>query len=452
MALALLCIAQFVVVLDVTIVAVALPSVQRDLGFSSSDLQWVLTGYVLVFGGFLVPAGRAADRIGRRRMLAAGLALFALASLACALVQSAGALVALRALQGLGAALTAPAALALLTATFAPGATRRRALAAWTAAAAGGGSAGWLLGGLLTQTLGWRAVFAVNVPVGLAGAVLVTRRLTESRGSRAPLDLLGAATITGGLGLVVLGLTRVQQAGLLAPTALVPLALGAALLGAFAAVERRVAHPLLAPGALRARSFAAANAAALALTAATTPPVFLIVLHEQRDLGHGAIATGLTCAPVNVAVVAGSLAGPRLISAAGTRAVLGGGLAAVAAGALVLAAGGLLPGLVLMGAGLGAASVAATEAGAGALGDDATGLASGLLNAAAQIGTALGLAVLVGVAAARGTAAAEAGAAALAVAAALLTWRLLGSERPASELRPARPCPAGARGHAERPR
>jgi MFS family permease len=451
MALALLCIAQFVVVLDVTIVAVALPSIQRDLGFSTSDLQWVLTGYVLVFGGLLVPAGRAADLLGRRRMLAAGLTVFALASLACALAQSAVALVALRALQGLGAAMTAPAALALLVATFPGGDRRRRALAAWTAAAAGGGAAGWVLGGLLTQTLGWRAVFAVNVPIGLAAAVLVTRLLAESRGTRAPLDVLGALTVTAGLGLLVLGLTRMQTAGPLAPGALGALLLGGALLGAFAAIERRVAHPLLPPGALRARRFLAANAGALALTASTTPPVFLIVLHEQRDLGHGAIATGLACAPVNLAVIAGSLAGPRLVAAAGTRAVLGGGLVAVAAGALALAAGSLLGGLALMGAGLGAASVAATEAGAGALGDDSTGLASGLLNAAAQIGTALGLALLVGVATAHGTAAAQAGAALLAAVAAVLTWRLL-PRGAASGLRPARPCPGGARARAGRPR
>jgi MFS family permease len=396
-ALAILCVAQFMVVLDVTIVAVALPAIQADLGFTTAGLQWVVTAYTLVFGGLLIVAGRAGDLVGRRRLFALGLVLFGLASLGCGLAPSAPALIALRALQGLGAAIVAPTALALLTATFA---------------------AGWVLGGVLAQAAGWRWIFLVNAPIGLAGAVLAARALAESRAPRGrALDLPGAFALTAGIALLVLAAER-----RLWPAAVA----SAALLGAFAAIERRAAAPLLPLRALRVPAFATATGAALAVTATTTPPVFLAVLHLQREAGLGAVQTGLACLPVSLGVIAGSALGPRAIAAAGARAAMGGGLATIAAGAALLATTGriavMLPAFAVMGAGLGCASVASTAAGTSALGPEHRGLASGVLNAAAQIGTVLGLALLVAVAAA-GYAWAHAGAAAIALAAATASAR-----------------------------
>ncbi len=393
-ALALLCVAQFMVVLDVTIVVVALPAIQADLGFTTSALQWVVTAYTLVFGGLLILAGRAGDLVGRRRLFSAGLVLFGLASLGCGLAPSSGALIALRAVQGLGAAVVAPTALALLTATFPDGRERRRAVAVWTAAAAGGGASGWVLGGLLTEAASWRWVFLVNAPIGLAAALLTVRVVAESRGPRGRgLDVPGAVTLTLGIALLVVAAERrAWPAG----------AAALALLAAFVAIERRAAAPILPLSALRVPPFATATGAALAVTAATTPPMFLAVLHLQRDLGLGAVETGLACAPVNLAVIAGSALAPRAIAAAGTRAAIAGGLLAIAAGAGLLAAGGrlavMLPAFAVMGAGLGCGSVASTAAGTSALGPEHRGLAGGVLNAAAQIGTVLGLGVLIAVA------------------------------------------------------
>jgi EmrB/QacA subfamily drug resistance transporter len=447
-ALALLCAAQFMVVLDVTIVAVALPAIQRDLALSPATLTWLVTAYTLAFGGLLIAAGRAADLAGRRRLFALGLGLFSAASLGCGMARSAEVLIAMRCVQGLGAALVAPSALALLTATFADGAERRRAVGAWTAAAAGGGASGWVLGGLLTQSVGWHWVFLVNVPVGIAGMVAAPRVLTASRAAHAGgLDVPGAATVTAALALLVFGLTAAERTGFAAPETLLALAGAAGLLGAFTAIERRVRHPLLPLPVLRSRRLSAATLGALALTGATTPPMLLAVLFQQQVLGYGALRTGLGCAPFNLAVIAGSLAGPRIAAAAGTRATMSGGLVAIAAGALVLTttavdtsyAATLLPAFLLMGAGLGCASVASTAAGTAALATERQGLAAGLLNAAAQIGTVLGLAVLMTLAAARtdaldgrdaaatlaGHHSACLGAALLALAAALVTSRLV---------------------------
>ena len=422
--LALLCVAQFVVVLDVTIVAIALPTIGDDLGVSATGLQWVLSAYTLTFGGLLMLAGRAADLAGRRRAFRAGLLLFAAASLACAVAPTAAALVAARAVQGAGAALVAPAALALLVATEPEGERRTRALAVWTAAAAGGGASGWVLGGAISGGFGWEWVFAVNVPVGLAGAALAGRLLPESRErGAARLDVWGAFALTAGVGAVLLGLSHGEAAGLAAFTTVAPLAAGLALLAAFAAIERRAPAPLVPPGALRAPGLALGVGAALALTAATTPAMFLCVLHVQREAGVDPLEAGLLFAPFNLAVIAGSFAGPRVTERVGERAAIAGGLGVVAGAAVLLAAtggtvnGGLLVAFGLMGGGLGVASVASTAAGTKA--GDRPGLASGLLNTAAQLGSALGLALLVAPAAAAGFRWGWAGAAAAAAAAAL---------------------------------
>jgi MFS family permease len=390
MVLVLLCVAQFVIVLDATIVAIALPAMREALHLGPAAVSWVVTAYTLAFGGCLLSAGRLADRAGRRRVFTAGLVLFAAASLVCGLAPGAAVLLAGRALQGLGAALIAPSALALLTAVRPEGEARTKALAWWTAAAAGGGASGWVLGGLLSGLLDWRWVFLVNVPVCAAAALVAPRVLPERRDPRpAPADLVGALTATAGLTALVFGLT-VAWPGLVA---------AAALLGAFAVVERRAADPLLDLPALRARGAIRPNLVALALTATTTPPMLLCTLFAQEVRGLGPVAAGLLFPPFNLAVVAGSLLGHRVPR----RRAMAGGLLAIAAGALVLCGGtigALLAGFAVMGAGLGVASVASTTAGTEALDEHRQGVASGLLNTSAQVGTTLGLALILPIAAA----------------------------------------------------
>ena len=401
--LALLCVAQFVVVLDVTIVAIALPAIGRDLGFDAAGLQWVITAYTLTFGGGLLLAGRVADRYGRRRVFRLGLLVFAAASLACALAPTAAALIAARAVQGVGSALVAPAALALLVATEPAGAARQRALAIWTAAAAGGGASGWVLGGVITSAFGWEWVFAVNVPVGVAGAVLAGRVLPEVRGDRARIELLGALTLTLGLAAVLLGLSEGM---------LVPLLAG---LGLLAASARR---PLVSREALRAPGLARGSLVALALTATTSPAMFLALLEADT-------ANGLLFAPFNLAVIAASL-----LAKGDRRATMAAGLAAIAAGALALVAQApMLLAFVLMGGGLGAASVASTASGAGGADEDSQGVASGVLNTAAQLGTAIGLAVLVPPAAALGAGWGWAAVATIALSSSVATLKAAGSSR-----------------------
>jgi len=386
----LLCAAQFVVVLDVTIVAIALPAMQRSFELSPERLQWIVTAYTLTFGGLLVATGRAGDMAGRRRMFRIGLAVFGAASLACAFAPSAGALVGARAVQGIGAAALAPAALALVAALP----DRRRGVACLTAAAAAGGASGWVLGGALVQALGWPAVFAVNVPLCAIGVGLAPRLLPESRGTAQSLDVPGTVAITATLGLLVLGLTE-------APATL---AAAVATFALFVWVERRAPDPILPGRTLGRPGFARANTVALALTAATTPAIFLAILFQHEVLGRSALEAGLWCAPFNLAVIAGSLLGRRVPMAAG--------LAAVAAGALTLlltlSAAALPIAFVLMGAGLGCASVASTATGTAALDDDDQGLASGVLNASAQVGSAVGLAALAGLGYRAGFAAAAA--------------------------------------------
>jgi MFS family permease len=410
MIIALPCVAQFVIVLDVTIVAIALPAVQADLGLSTTTLGWVLTAYTLVFGGCLLAAGRLADRVGRRRAFAAGLGLFAAASLACGLAPNGPALLGGRVVQGLGAALVSPAALALVTAARPEGPARARALGWWTAAAAGGGASGWVLGGLLSGLLDWRWIFLVNVPICAGAAVLAPRFLAEWRARRPPRpDLAGAVLATTGLGALVLALTLAETAGPLAAPTLVALAAAAVLLAGLVRVETRTTDPLLDRALLGRPGVAGPSAVAAVLTATTTPPMFFCILHAQHVLGLRPVAAGLLFPPFNLAVVAGSLAGPRVVATTGERRAMAGGLLAVAAGALALRAiapgapawASLLGGFALMGAGLGLASVASTARGTAALDAADQGLASGLLATSAQLGTALGLAVLVPLAAGR---------------------------------------------------
>ena len=407
-AVILLCAAQFVVVLDGTIVAVALPAIGRDLGFSETTLPWVISAFALVFGGFLMLLGRTADLLGPRRVLVAGFAVFGVASLACGLAHAPWQLVAGRAVQGLGAAAVSTAALALLTAATPEGPARMRALGLWTAAAAGGGALGWVLGGLIAAGPGWPWVFLVNVGPCVLAIVLAFRLLPEGggRGARGPLDVAGAVTATGGLALLVLGLTRAEQASPGALTAWGSLALAAALLVAFAAIERRAADPLLPPGTLREPRLAGGLLASLAITTASTGALFACLLWLQGEGGLGAAETGLLYAPFNLAVIAGSAAGTRVTGRRGALAGVTAGLLALAVGAAGLAAvpalgaPAALPAFALMGLGVGCGAVAATEAGTAAAGEDRGGLVSGLLNTAAQLGNALGVSAFVVLAAA----------------------------------------------------
>jgi MFS family permease len=434
--LPILCGAQFLVVLDVTIVAIALPDIQRSLGFSATGLQWVLSAYTLAFGGLLIVAGRAGDVLGPRRLFAAGLAVFGMASLACALAPGPAPLVAARAAQGVGAAALTPAALALLTATFDTPPARRRAVGWWTAAAAGGGASGWVLGGVLVETFGWPAVFLVNVPLCAAGALAAPRVLAElPRREGGRLDVAGAVTVTAGLTLLVLALTRAEAAGPADLSTVGALAAAVAALVLFARIERRADDPILPPWSLRRPAFATATGVSLALTAATTPAMLLAILYQQGALGRAELATGLWCTPFNLAVIAGSLLGPRIPR---PRPAMAAGLVAVAAGATALIAlspAALAPAFLLMGGGLGVAAVASTASGTAALGEAEQGVAAGVLNAAAQVGTALGLAAVITLAAATDYRTGFAAAAAIAVAAALAITRSF----PRSRRRPTMP-------------
>src|SRR5215216_6105599 len=422
-ALVLLCVAQFVDVLDVNAVIVALHSIGQDLGFSQAGLQWVVSAYVLFFAGFLLLSGRVADLWGRRLTFVAGLAVFTAASLCCGLSVSPEMLVVSRAFQGLGAATTAPA-LSIITTIFAEGRERDRAVAAWTAVAAGGGAAGLLLGGFITDVLGWEWIFFVNVPVGVAGIALSHVLLPESRDPAASrrLDLLGAGTVTSGLVLLVLGLTRTEEAGFGSPTTLATLGLAATFFGAFVFVERRAVDPLVPLRLFRLHALVGAALVAFALTAATAPVGVLVTLYLQNTLGYSASLAGLAGLPFSLCVIAGSMMGGRISERIGGRVTMSLGLAVVAASALVTAGitaeGGVayvLAGAALSGLGLGFASVASTARGTSAVEEGKRGLASGFMNTSAQVGTALGLAALLTLAATR-TAALSDGAESAAVA------------------------------------
>lgn len=395
--IAVVCVAQFIVVLDTTIVTTALPVIGPALGFSLGGLAWVITAYTVVFGALLVPGGRIADLLGPRRAFRIGTALFVGASAACALAWAPAALIAARAVQGAGSALLSPAALALLTAMTEPGAGRRTAVGWWTAAAACGGASGWLLGGLLTEFLDWRSVFWVNVPIGLL--LLAARGLpagTRRRGAR--LDVPGAALTIAVVGLLVHGLAGMGEHGMRAMTSWTPLVL--AVIPGLVLVRRlrRTADPLLPV----LRAAAGANLTALGLTAATTPVMYLATLYVQEVGGLSPARATLLFPVFNVAVVAASLTAPAVLRVLGARHTLLAGFALIGAGTVVFATlptnglpvTQLVAGFAVLGVGLGAASVASTHAGTEAAPAAHHGVASGALNSSAQLGTAFGLALL----------------------------------------------------------
>jgi EmrB/QacA subfamily drug resistance transporter len=404
--LVVLCLAQFMVILDITVVNVALPEIQTDLGFALGDLQWVITTYTLAFGGLLLLGGRAGDLFGRRRMFLLGLTVFTAASLAAALAAAPAALLAARGAQGVGAALLSPAALALITTTF-DGRERQRALAAWAAVAASGGAFGVLAGGVLTETLGWQAVFVINVPVGLAVAVLAWRMLPRGGAVRgAGLDLPGAALAVAGLTTLIYGLVEAPSAGWGSAQTLLLLAGSALALTAFVAVETRVREPLVRLTVFRRRTTVVALVIMLAGMGTVMSAFFFLTLYLQQTLGHSALRTGLEFLPGAVLLVVAAHGGGHLVGALGVKPVLGGGMALGALGALLLSdvsAGGsytadVLPGMLVLDAGIGLAASGIFITAMAGVGHDEAGLVSGLTTTAHEIGIALVLAVLSSVA------------------------------------------------------
>jgi EmrB/QacA subfamily drug resistance transporter len=408
LALALLATAQFVVVLDASIVNVALPTIGQALDFSQSNLAWVVNAYVLTFGGFLLLGGRMADLLGRRRVFMGGLILFALASLAGGLATNEGQLIAARAVQGLGAAILSPAALSIVTTTFRDGAERNKALGVWGAVAGSGGAAGVLLGGVLTDGLGWEWVLWVNVPIGIAAAALAPTLIGESRSESETrhFDAFGAVTVTAGLSALVYALVDATDAGWGSTQTIGLLGLSAALIAAFVAIELRSASPLVPFRIFRLRTLTGANVAGILTGASLFSMFFFISLYMQQVLGYSAIKAGLSYLPLALTIIASAGVASQLTTRIGFKPVLVAGFASIAAGLLwfsqVSVGGGylgdLLGPMLLAAVGLGFVFVPQTIAAVAGVRDREAGLASGLINTSQQIGGALGLAVLATVA------------------------------------------------------
>ena len=410
LALALLAMAQFVVVLDASIVNVALPSIGADLDFARDDLSWVVNSYTLFFGGFLLLGGRLADLLGRRRMFIWGMWLFALASLAGGLAQSDIWLVIARAVQGLGAALISPAALSIVTTTFAEGSERNKALGVWGAVAGSGGAAGVLLGGILTDSLGWEWVLFVNTPIGIAAAALAPRLLGESRDrSRASFDIAGAVSVTAGLVLLVYTLVDANDAGWGSAQTLVLGAVSVAMLAIFIAIEARAKHPLMPFSIFRLRTLRGANVIGLLIGMSLFSMFFFISLYMQQVMGYEPLKAGLAYLPLAGFIIVSAGMASQLVNRVGFKPILILGMVLVGI-ALVwfaqVSPGGsyvgdvLFPSLVAA-VGLGFAFVPVTIAAVTGTNHDDAGLASGLINTSQQVGGALGLAILATVATSR---------------------------------------------------
>ncbi|MBO0693204.1 MAG: MFS transporter [Acidimicrobiaceae bacterium] len=403
-ALALLASAEFVVILDTAVVNIALPSIGRGLHISLTNLSWVVNAYVLGFGGLLLLGGRVADRVGRRRIFVMGLAVFSLASFAGGMAQSSAWLIAARGIQGIGAAMLAPAALSLVTSIFREGADRNRALSVWGAVGGSGAAAGVLFGGVLTSWLGWRSVLFVNVPIGITAMLLTPALITESRDERAGrnFDLPGAITVTAGLSALVFALVRASTLGWASPQTIGVLVAAAVLLSAFVVIEHRTREPLVPFAFFRNLSVTAANATMLGMGAATLGLFYFLSLYMQRVLGYSAVTAGLSQLPIaGGTIVAAGLASP-LVTRYGTRRVLLSGLMLLAGGLVWFAQlpvhgsylTDLLPASLLIALGVGFSFVPITILSQTGVGDHEYGLASGLVNTAQEVGGALGLAVL----------------------------------------------------------
>jgi EmrB/QacA subfamily drug resistance transporter len=402
LALAVIVAAQFMVVLDVAIVNVALPSIKTDLDFSQESLQWVVTAYSILFGGVLLLGGRLADLLGRRRLFMAGLALFTVSSLLDGLAWSEGSLIAFRSLQGLGAALLSPAALSILTTMFAEGRERNIALGIWGAASGSGGAAGVLLGGALTSAFSWSWIFFINVPAGIAVLALSPWLLRESKAEleHRHFDTAGAASITGGLMLLVYAMTRATQHGWSSGTTIGLLAASAALVAAFVAIEARSKAPLLPLRIFRLRTLTASNVSGLLLAGAMFSQFFLLTLYMQQVLHYSALKTGVAYIALTLTVIAFSGVAQAVATRYGVRSVLTLGMVVSAAGLVLygrLPVDGhyfwdLFPAFLLSGLGLALAFVPMSIGALTGVREDQAGVASGLINTSQQVGGAIGVA------------------------------------------------------------
>ncbi len=403
-ALAIICVAQFMVILDVSIVNVALPSIQRGLHFSEENLLWVLNAYALFFGGFLMLGGRIADKLGRRRVFVAGVTLFTVASLFCGLATSTGWLVTARAVQGLGAAILSPAALSILTVTFREGAERNKALSIWGAIAGAGGAFGVLLGGVLTQEFGWRWIFFVNVPIGvlvvLSSFLILAPSLAEDE--RTGFDIPGALTLTAGLVLMGFALVKSTSWGWASANTIGTITLSIVLLAVFVMIEHRTRFPLVPLSIFGNRSLSVSNLVSLALGASIFSMFYFLSLYMQDVLGYSALRTGIGYLVIAIAIIVAAGAAQALVAKIGVRAVMTVGMV-LASGGLVYFTqisphgtyvGTLLPGFLLAGVGLGLSFVPVTIGAVSGVVHNEAGVASGLITTTQQIGGALGVAVL----------------------------------------------------------
>lgn len=402
--LVLICFAQFMVVLDATVVNVALPSIQKDLGMTEANLQWVVNAYTLVFGGFLLLGGRAGDLLGRKRLFLGGVIVFTAASLLDGLSTSSGMLIGARALQGLGAAFISPAALAIISTTFKEGSDRAKALGVWAAIAIGGSAVGLVLGGALTQAFSWPWIFFVNVPVGVAVFFFSLRIVPESKDETAhrSFDVPGAITVTGGLMALVYAIVQTEQKGWGSVATIVTFLIAVALLVGFVLIELRAKAPLVRLSIFRVRSLSAANVTMFLVGSGLFAMFFFNSLYIQRVLGYGPLKAGLAFLPftAGIMVSAGiaSAYGPKI----GIRLVAAVGMVIAAAGLLLMTRipvdgtylTSVLPSLLLVSLGMGAVFVPLTLVATTGLQDEDQGLASGLFNTSQQIGGALGLAIL----------------------------------------------------------
>jgi EmrB/QacA subfamily drug resistance transporter len=410
LALALLSVVQFMVVLDIAIVNVALPSIQVDLGFSQENLQWVISAYALVFGGFLLLGGRAADLLGRRRVFLAGLGVFTVASLSAGLAWSETSLIGARAFQGLGAAIISPAALSILTTTFREGRERNIALGVWGAVGGFGAAAGVLLGGVFTDALSWEWIFFVNIPVGLSAIVVAPILLGESRDARAKsFDALGAVLVTGGLSTAVFGITQANDYGWSSGKTIGIFAAAVALLGGFLFAETRAKDPLMSFSIFRIKTVSGANVAGFILGTALFSMFLMLTLYMQQVLGYSAMKTGVAYLAVAGTSIFWAALASQLVTKVGVKPVLVTGMSLLTVGLLYFTqvsvggsyVGDLLPGFLIIALGMAFSFVPISIAALAGIEAKDAGLASGLINTSQQIGGALGIAVLSSVAVAQ---------------------------------------------------
>lgn len=401
--LVMVCIAQFMVVLDGTVVNVALPHIQESLDFSPETLPWVINAYVLVFGGFLLLGGRAGDIIGRKRLFLIGVVVFTIASALCGFAESSELLLAARALQGLGAAMVSPAALSIVTTTFHDPGERAKALSVWAAIAVGGSAVGLLAGGVLTEALSWEWIFFINAPIGIATFLLSLRIVPESRmEGRTGVDIAGAVSVTAGVSLLVYGIVKAEDYGWGSATTWLLLGGAVALLALFVLIERLVAHPLVRLGIFKMRALTVTNLVMLAVMGGMFGVFYFTSIYTQNILGYTAVETGVAFLPLTATIIVFSAVAQQLIGRIGAKNVALIGMVIAAAGLLLLrtieADGSywtqLLPGIVVMAAGLGLTFVPLTLIATGGVSDNDAGLASGLFNTSQQVGGALGLAIL----------------------------------------------------------